>query len=124
MSNPEERAAEDAYEEENDPSPVAATPIDNSYVGETKYEVADVLPVQRDEDDYEDPVQPPYSNSDEQLEQDEREAIDERNILKGDRTRHAQPRTANRYNEGPDEEDLPAEVRDGTVGRSARKRVT
>jgi len=67
MSNPEERAAEDAYEEENDPSPVAATPIDNSYVGETKYEVADVLPVQRDEDDYEDPVQPPYSNSDEQL---------------------------------------------------------
>lgn len=68
MSNPAERAAEDAYERENDPSPVPGTPpVDNSYVGETKYEVADVLPVQRDEDDYEDPVQPPYSNTNEQL---------------------------------------------------------
>jgi hypothetical protein len=66
MSNPEEREAEDRYEAENDPSPVH-TPSDNAYVFETKRNLGSIVPVQRDEADYEDPVQPPYSNTDEQL---------------------------------------------------------
>ena len=70
-------------------------------------------------------MQPPYSNSDQQLgesipefyfsfrtnpyiEQDEREAVDKSNILRGDRLRHAKPSTSNKYNEGPDETDLPS----------------
>jgi hypothetical protein len=67
MSTREEREAEDNYEAENDPAPVPSTPIDNSYVGETNADLAKFAPVQRDEDAYDDPVQPPYSNSDEQL---------------------------------------------------------
>lgn len=39
---------------------------------------------------------------------DENEAVDKSNILKGDRLRHAKPQTSNKYNEGPDEDDLPA----------------
>ncbi|KAJ5679707.1 hypothetical protein N7462_007951 [Penicillium macrosclerotiorum] len=35
------------------------------------------------------------------------EGMDQSNILKGDKLRHAQPQSANRYNEGPDEDDLP-----------------
>lgn len=42
------------------------------------------------------------------LEDDEREAINKSNIMRGDRLRHAKPRTMNKYNEGPDESDLPA----------------
>ena len=41
------------------------------------------------------------------LEEDEQEAIDKSNILRGDRLRHAKPRTSNKYSEGPDEDDLP-----------------
>lgn len=67
MSNPAEREADDAYEEENDPAPVPSTPIDNSYVGDTRRDLTDIVPVQRDEDEIEDPIQPPYSNSDEML---------------------------------------------------------
>jgi hypothetical protein len=55
--------------------------------------------------------------------QDEREAIDTSAILPGDRLRHAQPRTENGYNEGPGEDDLPEDVRDGLQGRSAVRRV-
>ncbi|KAJ5543321.1 hypothetical protein N7535_005749 [Penicillium sp. DV-2018c] len=44
------------------------------------------------------------------IEKDENEAIEKSNILKGDRLRHAKPRTSNKYNEGPDEDDLPAEA--------------
>jgi hypothetical protein len=67
MSNPTEREAEDRYEAENDPSPIPSTPIDNSYVGDTHRDLVDTVPVQRDEDDYDDPIQPPYSNSDDML---------------------------------------------------------
>lgn len=67
MSNRAEREAEDRYEAENDPSPVSADVIDNSYVGETRPELRSQVPVQADEADYEDPMQPPYSNSDQQL---------------------------------------------------------
>ncbi|KAJ5976174.1 hypothetical protein N7481_009881 [Penicillium waksmanii] len=41
--------------------------------------------------------------------QDEDEAIDQSNIMNG-RTRHAEPQTSNRYDEGPNEDDLPEEA--------------
>lgn len=66
MSNPEEREAEDRYEAENDPSPVPGTPPpDDSYVRDTNPNWTNR--VQPDDAPYDDPVQPPYSNSDEQL---------------------------------------------------------
>ncbi|CAI7645264.1 unnamed protein product [Penicillium discolor] len=108
MSNPTERAAEDNYERQNDPSPVTEDFAENSYAGEPKSNLRDQVPVQEDEQSFEDPMQPPYSNSDQQLEEDEREAINKSNIMRGDRLRHAKPRSTNKYNEGPDESDLPA----------------
>lgn len=51
-------------------------------------------------------------------------SLDSSNILKGDRLRHAKPQTQNRYNEGADEDDLPREVADGSVGVSGTRRVT
>ncbi|KAF3389434.1 hypothetical protein F1880_004142 [Penicillium rolfsii] len=107
MSNPAEREAEDLYERDNDPSPVTGTVTDNDYAREPNPDYQDTVPVQEDEQPVEDPVQPPYSNSNEQLEQDEREAIDQSNVLRGERLRHAKPVTSNRYNEGPEETDLP-----------------
>jgi len=118
MSTREEREAEDRYEEENDPAPVPSTPIDNSYAGDPNQDIGKFVPVQRDEDPFDDPVQPPYSNSDEQLAQDEREAIDQSNIIPGDKLRHAKPRTANGYNEGRNEDDLPGDVSRGETGVS------
>ncbi|KAJ5462790.1 hypothetical protein N7475_007734 [Penicillium sp. IBT 31633x] len=41
------------------------------------------------------------------LEEDENEAIDKSNILKENRLRDAKPATSNKYNEGPDEIDVP-----------------
>lgn len=67
MSNREEREAEDLYERENDPSPVPGGEPDDSYVRETNPNLRNVMPVQNDEADYDDPMQPPYSNSNEQL---------------------------------------------------------
>lgn len=68
MSNRAEREAEDNYEAENDDAaPVSADVVDNSYVGETRPELRNEVPVQPDEADYEDPMQPPYSNTDQQL---------------------------------------------------------
>ena len=57
-------------------------------------------------------------------EEDENEAINKSNILKRDRTRHAKPQSANRYDEGPDEDDLPDYVRDGVSGVSGTHRLT
>ncbi|RHZ72773.1 hypothetical protein CDV55_107032 [Aspergillus turcosus] len=125
MSNRAEREAEDNYEAENDDAaPVSADVVDNSYVGETRRELRNEVPVQPDQADYEDPMQPPYSNTDQQLADDEREAIDQSNIMPGDRLRHAKPMTANKYNEGPDEEDLPDVVRYGDSGVSGTKRLS
>ncbi|CAG7940600.1 unnamed protein product [Penicillium nalgiovense] len=107
MSNRAERVAEDNYERENDPSPVTGTFEDDSYAKETKPNLRGQVPVQGQKQQYDDPMQPPYSNTDQQLEEDEQEAIDKSNVLRGDRLRHAKPRTSNKYNEGPDEEDLP-----------------
>ncbi|GAB1200578.1 hypothetical protein BDV32DRAFT_156030 [Aspergillus pseudonomiae] len=119
MSNPYEREAEDRYEAQNDSSPVSGTVRDNTYAHETRSELRSQIPVQKDEDVEEDPIQPPFSNSTQQLENDEREAIDRSNILRGDRLRHAKPRTQDGYSEGRDEDDLPEDVRYGQSGRSA-----
>lgn len=54
-------------------------------------------------------------------EQDEREAIDKSNILKGDRTRHAKP--TGTYQEPSDEQGLPKTVLDGTDGISSTRWV-
>ncbi|KAJ9302061.1 hypothetical protein DTO271G3_927 [Paecilomyces variotii] len=125
MSNRVEREAEDNYEAENDPSPVSGRVIDDSYAySETQPGMRNQVPIQRDEDDFEDPVQPPYSNSNEQLQDDEREAIDQNNILGGDRLRHAKARSSTGYNEGPDENDLPEDVAGGDNGRSATRRLS
>lgn len=51
-------------------------------------------------------------------EADEREVVNQSNILPGDRLRHARPRTANAYNEGPNEDDLPGPVSEGLSGVS------
>ncbi|KAJ5253234.1 hypothetical protein N7489_003644 [Penicillium chrysogenum] len=106
MSNRAERIAEDDQERKNDSSPVTGNFTDTSYAKETKSSLRDQIPVQRDSQRLEDPMQPPYSNSDQQLEEDENEAIDKSNILKGDRLRDAKPGTSDKYNEGPDENNL------------------
>ncbi|KAH8433072.1 uncharacterized protein LDX57_010709 [Aspergillus melleus] len=111
MSNRYEREAEDRYEQENDPSPVGGAVYDNSYAHETTRQERDRIPVQRDDEDFEDPMQPPYSNSNQQLDEDESEVInDSNNMQTGSRLRHAKPQTRNAYNEGPGEDDLPAEA--------------
>ncbi|KAJ5676759.1 uncharacterized protein N7477_002392 [Penicillium maclennaniae] len=109
MSNRSERVAEDRYERDNDSSPVTGTFADDTYAQETDPSLRDKVPVQGDDQQIEDPMQPPYSNSDQQLEDDENEAINKSNILRGDRLRHAKPRTSNKYNEGPDENDMPTQ---------------
>ena len=53
------------------------------------------------------------------IEQDEREAIEKSNILKGDRTRHAKPTST--YQEPSDEQGLPKAVLDGTNGMSSTR---
>lgn len=67
MSNRPEREAEDLYERDNDPSPVTGTFADNSYAKETKSNLRQHVPVQGDNRAVEDPIQPPYSNTDAQL---------------------------------------------------------
>ncbi|KAJ6153514.1 hypothetical protein N7497_007833 [Penicillium chrysogenum] len=82
MSNPAERIAEDNYERENDASPVPGNVIDSSYAEEPNPNLRDKVPIQPDDQSFEDPMQPPYSNSDQQLEKDESEAIDKSNVLR------------------------------------------
>ncbi|EPE26518.1 hypothetical protein GLAREA_02431 [Glarea lozoyensis ATCC 20868] len=53
------------------------------------------------------------------VEQDEKEAIDTSNVLKGDRTRHAKP--VGTYREPGDEEGLPRSVLNGEDGHSATR---
>ncbi|KAJ5083873.1 hypothetical protein NUU61_008452 [Penicillium alfredii] len=124
MSNPAEREGEDNYERENDASPVTGDFVDNSYATETNPNLKTRVPVQPDEADFDNPMQPPYANTDQQLADDENEAMDESNILGGDRLRHAKPRSANKYSEGPDEGDLPTDIRDGLSGVSGTKRLS
>ncbi|KAJ5931956.1 hypothetical protein N7516_006445 [Penicillium verrucosum] len=96
MSNRTERVAEDNYERENDPSPVAGTFRDDSYAKVTNPNLKGQVPVQGDNQQFDDPMQPPYSNTDQQLEEDEQEAIDNSNILRGtvSVTQSLEPRTS------------------------------
>ncbi|KAI9035151.1 uncharacterized protein KD926_004467 [Aspergillus affinis] len=110
MSNQYEREAEDIEERDNDPSPVTSHFADDSYAKETNRNLRSQVPVQSDRAPYADPIQPPYSNTQAQVEEDEAEIANSSNILRGDRLRHAKPRTENKYSEGPNEDDLPAEA--------------
>ena len=69
MSNPAERETDDRYEAENDPSPVSGNVVDDSFTRETRSELRapDQMPVIPDEEGYDDPMQPPYANTNEQL---------------------------------------------------------
>ncbi|KAK5991745.1 hypothetical protein PT974_07779 [Cladobotryum mycophilum] len=59
------------------------------------------VPVQGDSAQFEDPIKAESADSDKQLEQDDKEAIDKSNIMK-DRTRGAQP--AGSYQEPSDDQ--------------------
>lgn len=131
--------ADDAYEEKNDRTSGDAPSGD---VVSKDYVESGPLPVQPDDAPVEDPIDPNVADSDKQLgtgstfflfvnsfprvqwlilwnvERDDKEAIDKSNILKGSRTRHAKPQGPG-YSEGPDEDDLPKSVADGTDGTSA-----
>lgn len=63
MTTPIEREGDDSYEATNDEAPVPSSPVDDSYTTSA----TEAMPVQRDGDDFADPMQPPESNSDEQL---------------------------------------------------------
>ncbi|KAL4936074.1 hypothetical protein BDV06DRAFT_114371 [Aspergillus oleicola] len=124
MSNRAERTAEDAYERDNDTTTFGDI-HDNSYAYQTGNQGFSMgIPVQRDEDDLDDPMQPPHSNSNQQLEQDENEVIDSSNMLNdpgsGRTTRRNKPQ-ATGYSEGPDEDDLPSEAFE--TGQSSTRRV-
>lgn len=69
MSTAREREAEDAYENQNDDSaPVSGDFIDSSWAHETGGKgFSRGIPVQRDDAGMEDPMQPPFSNSNQQL---------------------------------------------------------
>ncbi|KAJ5558914.1 hypothetical protein N7461_002886 [Penicillium sp. DV-2018c] len=67
MLNRAERIAEDDQERNNDSSPVTGSFTDDSYAKETRSSLKDQVPVQGDNERLEDPFQPPYSNSDQQL---------------------------------------------------------
>ena len=67
MSSRLEREAEDNYEAENDASPVSGDAPDNTYMRDTRSELRNQVPVHSDQQEYDDPMQPPYSNSDNQL---------------------------------------------------------
>ncbi|EPE36504.1 hypothetical protein GLAREA_08667 [Glarea lozoyensis ATCC 20868] len=70
------------------------------------------IPVQSDDAKIEDPIDAEVADSDQQLVKDDKEAIDQSNIISGGRTRGAKPEGT--YQEPGDEEGLPEED-----GRSA-----
>ncbi|EFY85927.1 hypothetical protein J3459_005998 [Metarhizium acridum] len=74
---------------------------DNSYVTGTKSNQP--IPVQSDNARVEDPIDTKKADTDEQLEQDDKEAIDKSNMMKN-RTRGAKPRET--YKEPSDEQGL------------------
>ncbi|KAL8769996.1 MAG: hypothetical protein Q9209_004243 [Squamulea sp. 1 TL-2023] len=103
-------SADDQYEQQNDvtsgdvPSGVK---IDNDYASRTGQSE---IPVQKDEAPIEDPIDPATADSDQALAQDDKDAIDQSNII-GGRTRGAKP--SGGYTEPGDEEGLPG-PEDGT----------
>ncbi|KAI1496358.1 hypothetical protein F5X99DRAFT_74383 [Biscogniauxia marginata] len=86
----------------------APSGADNSYVSRPGHK-DEQIPIVSDQDRVEDPVDA-EADSDEQLARDDRDAIDESNIV-GDRTRGA-AKPQGGYREPGDEEGLP--VADGT----------
>jgi hypothetical protein len=134
MTTLQERNAEDQYEANNDANPpVSGDVADNSYKNRTGQ--VDQVPVVSDKVGQGEMDAKPPQNSDAQLrmllrghessvqaddcvEQDEDEAIDKGNIISG-RTRGAKPGVS--YSEGPDENDLPAEVNQGGAGNSSTR---
>ncbi|KAH7034686.1 uncharacterized protein B0I36DRAFT_346589 [Microdochium trichocladiopsis] len=81
---------------------------DESYVSRTGQKQGPI-PVTSDREQVEDPINPETADSDEQLERDDADAIDESNVI-DERTRGAKPRGT--YREPGDEEGLPTD--DGT----------
>ncbi|KAI9704364.1 MAG: hypothetical protein M1836_007227 [Candelina mexicana] len=103
-------SADDAYEQKNDPVGTgvpAGDAKDNEYASRTGQSH---IPVQKDEQSVEDPIDPATADSDATLAQDEKDAIDKSNII-GGRTRGAGPKGG--YSEPDDEEGLPG-PEDGT----------
>ncbi|EPS33580.1 hypothetical protein PDE_08542 [Penicillium oxalicum 114-2] len=108
MSKPMNQNAEDEiYETENDQSRVDRSFADNSYITDEDRDQGEPVPVQSDDEPVEDPINPYTADTNRQLRQDDREALDESNIIRGDRLRHTKPVTENKYNEGPAESDIP-----------------
>ncbi|KAI4257424.1 MAG: hypothetical protein LQ352_001660 [Teloschistes flavicans] len=103
-------SADDQYEQQNDVTGgdvPSGNNIDNDYTSRTgQYQI----PVQKDEAPVEDPINPDTADSDQTLAQDDKEAIDQSNIV-GGRTRGAKPPGG--YKEPGDEEGLPG-AEDGT----------
>ncbi|KIW10756.1 hypothetical protein PV08_10055 [Exophiala spinifera] len=98
----------DKQDTSTDDIPQGGDTVDNSYASRPGQSH---IPVVKDETPVEQPNDARNPDSTQALEQDESEAIDKRNILKGDRTRHAtKPKGTYRDPEG--EDDLPAD--DGT----------
>ncbi|KAF2765252.1 hypothetical protein EJ03DRAFT_319771 [Teratosphaeria nubilosa] len=83
--------------------------VDNDYTSRTGQK--EHIPVQKDEDPVEDPIDPNTADSDQQLARDENEAIDKSNIMEG-RTRGATKQQGT-YREPGDDEGLPS-GEDGT----------
>ncbi|KAK3110406.1 hypothetical protein LTR53_014407 [Teratosphaeriaceae sp. CCFEE 6253] len=103
-------AKDDQAQLPND-APAGTGASDNEYVSRTGQKQAPV-PVQKDEDPVEDPIDPATADSDATLEQDERAAIDPSNIIDGGRTRGA-AKASGTYREPGDDEGLPG-AEDGT----------
>ncbi|TVY28789.1 hypothetical protein LHYA1_G002187 [Lachnellula hyalina] len=105
-------SADDQYESQNDAvaqGVPAGDAQDNDYVSSTGQKQGPI-PVQSDGAEVEDPINADTADSDQQLADDDRDAIDQSNIL-GSRTRHAKP--SDGYREPGDEEGLPG-ADDGT----------
>jgi len=100
---------------DTDDMPQGGDTVDNSYATSRN----EPVPVLKDETGVEQPNDARNPDSDEALEQDEAEAIDKSNILKGDRTRHAKP--IGIYQEPSDEAGLPKSVLSGSDGHSSTR---
>ncbi|KAL9638082.1 MAG: hypothetical protein Q9164_001799 [Protoblastenia rupestris] len=104
-------SADDQYESKNDVTGgdvPAGDSMDNDYASRTGQSH---IPVQKDDKPVEDPIDPASADSDQQLQQDDADAIDQSNIVGGGRTRGAKPTGG--YAEPGDEEGLPG-ADDGT----------
>ncbi|KAM0800428.1 hypothetical protein BDR22DRAFT_247814 [Usnea florida] len=103
-------SADDQYEQQNDVTGgdvPAGDSMDNDYKSRTGQSH---IPVQSDDAPVSDPIDPATADSDATLAQDDKEAIDQSNII-GGRTRGAKP--SGGYQEPGDEQGLPG-PEDGT----------